>query len=373
MGAGQPLSSRERVLLALDHQETDRIPIAMVCSGINEPTRTEFDRYLRHEHGCDLGALLASTLDIKTVAPKYIGPQLEPGTDIWGVRREQAPHASGGSYSEIQHYPLATAQSVDDVERHIWPQPDWFDYEALPEQIDQVNADGGPYAIMALNCNVFETAWYMRGLEQALVDLVTESELFSLVLQRVADFHRARARQTLEAARGKIDLIFTADDIGQQDGLMMRLEMWEKHIKRHHVEINRVIHDCGAKVIYHTDGAVMEAVPGLIDMGIDVLQALQFDAGDMDPRVLKEKHGRQLCFQGGVSVQKTLPFGTPRQVREEVEQLVAILGQDGGYILGPSHAIQAGTPVENIYAMFQTAQAPILGDRVACTERPQAG
>ena len=355
MGRDRPLSSRERVLLALEHQETDRIPFAMVCSGINEPTRTEFDQFLRREHGCDLATVLDSALDIRTVAPKYIGPQLEPGTDIWGVRRVQTPHPSGGSYAEIEHYPLAAAECVDDVERHIWPQADWFDYESIPEQIDQVNANGGPYAIMALNCNVFETAWYMRGLQQALVDLVAEPELIDLILRKVADFHCERALRTLVAARDRIDLIFTADDIGQQNGLLMSLETWGKHIKPHHVEINRVIHSFGAKVIYHTDGAVMEAVPGLIDMGIDVLQALQFDAGDMDPRILKAKYGKQLCFEGGVSVQKTLPFGTPGQVREEVEQLMAILGQDGGYILGPSHAIQAGTPVENIYTMFQAA------------------
>jgi uroporphyrinogen decarboxylase len=99
----------------------------------------------------------------------------------------------------------------------------------------------------------------------------------------------------------------------------------------------------------------MEAVPGLMDMGIDVLQALQFDAAGMDARVLKEKYGEQLCFEGGVSVQKTLPFGTVEDVRAEVEERISVLGKDGGYILGPSHSIQAGTPVENIYAMFETA------------------
>ena len=99
----------------------------------------------------------------------------------------------------------------------------------------------------------------------------------------------------------------------------------------------------------------MEAVPGLIDMGIDILQALQFDAKGMDPSALKEDYGDVLCFEGGVSVQHTLPFGTPQDVRAEVEHLIRVLGKSGGYILGPSHAIQAGTPPENIVAMFDTA------------------
>jgi uroporphyrinogen decarboxylase len=100
----------------------------------------------------------------------------------------------------------------------------------------------------------------------------------------------------------------------------------------------------------------MKAVGGLIDMGIDVLQALQFSAKGMDPAALKANFGDRLCFEGGVSVQTTLPFGTPGQVRQEVELLIAVLGKGGGYILGPSHAIQAGTPPENIVALFDTAK-----------------
>ncbi|MCL2641604.1 MAG: uroporphyrinogen decarboxylase family protein, partial [Phycisphaerales bacterium] len=93
----------------------------------------------------------------------------------------------------------------------------------------------------------------------------------------------------------------------------------------------------------------------LIDMGIDILQALQFDAAGMDPVKLKTLYGNRLGFQGGISVQQTLPFGTPDDVRQEVLDRVAVLGKNGGYILGPSHAIQAGTPPENIIALFDTA------------------
>jgi len=126
-------------------------------------------------------------------------------------------------------------------------------------------------------------------------------------------------------------------------------------IKPHHVRLNRAIHEFGVKVIYHTDGAVMDAVSGLADMGIDVLQALQFSAKGMDTQKLKYNYGDRLCFEGGVSVQTTLPFGSVEDVRREVEGLIAVLGKGGGYILGPSHAIQAGTPPENIVAMFDTA------------------
>ena len=135
----------------------------------------------------------------------------------------------------------------------------------------------------------------------------------------------------------------------------MSRKMWEKFLKPHHGRLNDVIHSHGAKVIYHTDGAVMEVVDGLIDMGIDILQALQFNARAMDPNRLKADYGSELCFEGGVSVQKTLPFGTSMDVEDEVKSLIDTLGVDGGFILGPSHAIQAGTPPENIAAFIDTA------------------
>ncbi len=124
-----------------------------------------------------------------------------------------------------------------------------------------------------------------------------------------------------------------------------------------HRRLNDAIHQRGAKVIYHTDGSVMDAVGGLADMGIDVLQALQFSADNMDPVRLKAAHGRRLCFEGGVSVQTTLPFGSVEDVRQEVRQRIDVLGRGGGYILGPSHWIQAGTPPANILAMFETAMS----------------
>ena len=373
MNRNSRLSSRERVLLALEHKATDRVPIAMICSGINEPARSHFDAWLRRERGCDLESYLDGLLDVRTVAPVYIGPPLGTGEDFWGVRRAPVQHGGGGRYDEIDHHPLASAVSMADLRRHRWPQTDWFDYSTLAAQIDRVNAGGEPRAIIALNCNVFETSWYMRGLEQAFMDFAVAGELFDLVLRKVADFYCEHARRTLRAARGRIDLIFTADDIGHQGGLLMGLPMWEQHIKPHHARINRIIHEHGARVVYHSDGAIMEAVPGLIDMGIDVLQALQFDARGMDARLLKQDHGQHLCFAGGVSVQKTLPLGTCQDVREEVEMLMATLGHGGGYLLGPSHVIQAGTPAENIFTMFTTASPtrPTTRHRAPHAGRPR--
>jgi uroporphyrinogen decarboxylase len=351
------ISPRERVRLALSHREADRIPIGLVCSGINPAARRELETHLRETRGIGVDEYLEPLVDVRTVEPRYTGPALPPNTDIWGVRRRPVSYGAG-AYDEIEHYPLAQARGAADLDAFDWPRLDLFDYDGVRDRIRTVDAER-EHCIMAWNGNIFETAWYMRGFQDILVDLVEQPDFVRALLDRVTAFYVGHFRALLTAARGRYDLVFTADDIAGQNGLLMSLPMWEEHLKPHHVALNRAIHELGARVIYHTDGAVMEAVPGLIDMGIDVLQALQFDAAGMDPAALKDGYGDRLCFEGGVSVQKTLPFGTPEEVAAEVRDRVRVLGRGGGYILGPSHYIQDGTPAGNIAALFDAAALPL--------------
>jgi uroporphyrinogen decarboxylase len=331
----------------------------MVCSGINPPAQAELEAYLQRERGLSVAQYLEPLIDIVGVGPDFVGVEFEPGCDMWGVRREPVSYGTG-SYYEITHYPLAEAETFADLAAHPWPQTDWFDYSALPDAIARARAERD-YCLMASNGNLFETAWYMRGFERIFLDMVLRPDLVHEIMRRVTGFWVEHFDRLLTAARGGIDLVFTADDIGGQEGLLMSPAMWEEFLKPYHMRQNEVIHSHGARVIYHSDGAVMDAVPGLIDMGIDVLQALQFDARGMDDERLKRDFGDRLCFEGGISVQSTLPFGTPETVAAEVRRRIDVLGRDGGYILGPSHAIQAGTPPENIVALFDTA----------ATHRPQ--
>jgi uroporphyrinogen decarboxylase len=353
MRRSETLSGRERVRLALLHKTTDRIPIGLVCGGINPPALLALDEWLIRERGTTANAFLTPIVDIVEVAPLYIGPPLEPDLDIWGVRRREVSYGSG-SYNEIAHYPLAGDWTPSSIARHRWPDPAWFDYSVLPGEIRTARKQSEK-CVMVTNGNIFETSWYMRGFEAMLMDVMSDEELVHAIMGRVTDFYVAYFSRILEAAPGQVDLVFTADDIGDQRGLLMPYDRWERMLKPYHQRLNKAIHEHGAKVIYHTDGSIMDAVAGLIDMGIDVLQALQFSADNMDPVRMKSEHGSRLCFEGGVSVQTTLPFGTAEQVRAEVEERIRVLGHGGGYILGPSHWIQAGTPPENVAAMFDAA------------------
>ena len=347
------LRPRERVQLALAHQETDRVPVSMIGAAINPPVRKELEQVLQRERGISIDDYLRNIVDTCYVAPDYCGPTLPIGGDYWGVRR--LPVKSGLEvYEEISHYPLSTIRDASELANYPWPSTDWFDYDSLPAQIAALRSEG-EYCLWTSPANPFEAAWYMRGFELFFMNSLDAPDIAHEILQRVTKFYLAHVRRILEAAGGEIDLYFTADDIAGQHGLLMAIPLWQEFIQPCHIAINQVIHDFGVRVIYHSDGAVMDGVPGLLEMGIDVLEALQFDAEGMDAQRLKALYGERLSFAGGISVQSTLPFGTPEDVRAEVHERVRVLGTNGGYLLGPSHAIQGGTPAENVLALFDTA------------------
>jgi uroporphyrinogen decarboxylase len=345
------LSSRERVLLALDHKETDRIPIAMVCGNINPPALADLDSYLQKNREISAEDYIESFLDVAEIwATGEFGIQ----KDFWGVERRDVSYGEG-SYSEICHFPLMEMTSMQELKDYAWPKVKNMPVGDSISEIKKLRKETDR-AIVLANANLYETSWYMRGLEQSMLDMMLQPDMIHFIMEKVTSFFFDYFHAILKETKGDVDLVFTADDIGQQKGLLLSLEMWEEFIKPYHVRMNDMIHEMGAKVIYHTDGSITEAVPGLMDMGIDVLQALQFSSENMDPAYLKSNFGDKLCFEGGMCVQKVLPFGTVDEVRAEAEKLISILGKNGGYLCGPSHFVQAGTPPENIVAFFDTAQ-----------------
>ena len=210
------LTGRERVRLALRHETADRIPIAMVCAGINPPALHELERYLARERGLTVADYLKPLVDIVEVAPPYRGPTLAERCDVWGVVRRPVSYGAG-AYDEIARYPLAAAETAAEIEAHRWPDPEWWDYEGLRDRIAHARADGDP-CLMIANGNLFETSWYMRGLENMLVDAMVNEELFSAIMERVTAFYASFFSRALAATGGEIDLVFTADDIGDQRG-----------------------------------------------------------------------------------------------------------------------------------------------------------
>jgi len=363
------LTSRQRVLLALDHKSTDRVPMTFAYAGIEPVVEKALAHHLGLASPDDVYAHFDCYEDIALVGPgfrnpdpDYRGPTVWRSAggydDIWGCRWEPLDPATGPY--DISHQPLAEAKDPSDLDRHTWPTLDWWDWDAIAGRIAHAR-DRKDYALCVHSGNLWERAWWMRGFENSLFDMIENPDLHHALMERITTFYLDVTKRILEIADGAIDLAFTADDIAGQDGLLLSLPMWEQNIKPYHQRLTKLIHDFGVKVVYHSDGNVMPAVAGLIDMGVDVLQALQFSARGMDPVALKDTYGDRLCFQGGISVQTTLPFGAVEDVRREVRDRIQVLGSGGGYILSPSHTIMPGTPAENVIAMLETAAAtPML-------------
>jgi uroporphyrinogen decarboxylase len=195
-------------------------------------------------------------------------------------------------------------------------------------------------------------AMYLRGVAQILVDMLMSPDIAHAILARIRAFYLAYAERIFEAARGKLDLLLMGDDFGSQQAPLVSNEMWVEFLGTGFRAFIDLAKQYGLRVMHHTCGSVRPLVPLMIERGLDVLQSLQPEAADMDAAVLKRDFGDRLAFHGGISIQRTLPFGNVQDVRNEVRDRIAALAARGGYILCTAHNIQADVPLENVRALL---------------------
>ena len=355
------MDSRERVQKCLSHQEADRVPIDFWAG--KEITA----RLLKHFDFSNEEQLLRHfDVDFRYIeGPRYIGPDLTmraDGTkeDHFGVPRKTVSYGKGesaGTYSEVAEFPLEQAASIDEIKSYpMWPKAEWFDYECIRKQALQARETGKVVVFMGdrLNrCAQLKPAMYVRGIEQILIDLILYPEIAKAILKRIADFYEEYARNTLEAAEGNIDIFFTGDDFGTQNNLFMSVDMWRDFLRDGFKTFIDIGHEFNCKVAHHTCGSIIPLIPDFIQCGLDILNPLQPDVVGMDHADIKEKFGSQLTFHGAMSIQKTMPFGTPDDVRNEVKDRVKQLASGGGYIFCTAHNIQSDTSLDNIDALIR--------------------
>ena len=202
--------------------------------------------------------------------------------------------------------------------------------------------------------SVFEQSWYLRGLENLMMDLLATPEIAHHLLERTAAFQQCIARQF---ARAGVDILITGDDIAGQTGPLMSLETWRRFLKPHLAATVRVVKEANAatRFFYHSDGNVEAFIPELIEIGVEILNPVQPEC--MNAATIKQQYGDRLSFWGTVSVQRTMPLGTPDDVRAEVRARVREVGRGGGLILAPAHVLGPETPWENIVAFFEAADS----------------
>jgi uroporphyrinogen decarboxylase len=375
------MSSRERAVAALARREPDRVPVdllatppvwdalvdrlapapAAVPAEYVEPRREavlralEVDlRLLSHDMFCDPPEeMRGEGVDWWTSADRSTPNRMwrrtnEDGTlsDVWGTVRRRV-----GPYEEFCGRPLAAAESAADVGRFAWPNPDWWDFEPLPELVRQLDAQGEHHLRWRIG-SVFEIAWQLRGLEQFLVDLVAEPEIPRAIMGRITDVLVENMRRVLDLVGDRLDLVYFYDDVAGQESLMISPDTWRAEVRPHHARLVEVAQEHGIPVMYHCDGALGPLIPELIDLGIDVLNPIQPTARGMDAALLKAEYGERLAFHGGIDIVGVLPRGSEAEVAGAVRAAVDVLGRGGGYVLCSSHHIQPGTPIENVLAMY---------------------
>ena len=346
------MNHRERVLAAIRHEKVDRLPTDLWATS---EIMQKLETYLQVESTIEVYDKLAIDGIFRVWAP-YVGPAVHREDDYWedewGMGYRWQPYGTG-VYDEQVRYPLAQAETIADLEAYAWPSPDWYDYDALPGLCAE-------YPDRAIICGYSENYYYhwrSRGSELALMDLFLRPELAHYVIKRVSDFWTEYTRRCFEAAPGLIDTTTVGDDWGTQHGLVLSPRNFDEFYRAPMQRAVDLARSYGIPVFHHDDGDMRELLPVLVDVGIDVLNPVQWRSGNWDLQTLKAQYGQRLCFHGGIDNQATLPFGSPSEVRAEVKRLVETLGGDGtGYIIASCHAVQAITPVENVVALFEAAQ-----------------
>jgi uroporphyrinogen decarboxylase len=353
------MTSKERVLCAINHYQPDRVPIDFrFC-------KEKIQELKSHLQMSEAEVFEYIGQDVITIRPsfhkvatdiKYADPTVRIDDrgyyyDIYGVPFREI-NAMGQTYLELANeYVLGDANDIEALEAHAWPSADDWDYSDIHERILQHQTK----AVWARSRGCFQTAQFLRGFDNFLMDMMTDEGYAKALMDHIYAFVREDARRTLEAGQGEYTFIEYNDDVATQRGMMISPELWRKMLRPYMEDFCSLVHSYGAYVRYHSCGSIVEIIEDLINIGVDILNPMQPLAEGMDPLLLKGRFGSRICFHGGLDTQRLLPEGTPDETRQQVRQLIDVAGKAGGYILAGSHTLQIDVRVENILAAADEA------------------
>lgn len=351
----------DRVLNSLMRRETDRVPRNFTAfPEIIDQLKNHFSIEGDESYGSPLikcidpRLLEALSCDFRMVAPSYNGPTVKmeadgTWTNLFGVIRKPVK-VKGGSYFSYEGTPLKNASPAD-VKNYPWPNPDWFDYSAVEQQCrrfsDFAIVSGFPGNVDFLN----KTATLV-GMENLMMGLAKKDAAVFTIFDRLAEFFYEYNRRIFEKGKGKIHIAYYGDDYGGHNNLLISPNMYKEIIYPRFKPFYDLAGTYGLKVMHHSCGSVGKLLPHLIEAGVEILDVVQPYIPYMDLFRLKRDFGDKLVFHGGICVQKILPESTAAEVKTEVEKVVSILGEGGGYVICPTNKIGPDVPLENVLAMY---------------------
>ena len=274
----------------------------------------------------------------------------DPQADIWGLRRRSVNYGAG-VYEEFDNHPLAQMSTVDEIHAYPWPSAEDHDYDEFCRRIKSAPRHR---MIRTGNFEPFLLYCALRGMEQAMMDLIAEPEIAKAALNHIFEYYYQLNQRAFEIGKGTIGVTYIAEDLGSQTGLLFGIRQIREFILPNQKRMADLARSYGIHIFYHTDGAVREVIPDLISVtGIELLNPIQWRCPTMDREELVRDFGRKIIFHGAVDNQQTLPFGSAQDVRDEVLDNIRIFA-NARWICAPCHNLQPVTPTENILALYET-------------------
>ena len=368
---------KERLLMALNHEQPDRNPMDL---GGRQTTLSilayeNLKNYLSLSHlptkvmahswqTCFIDEAVLEMFDIDTrhVRPAskvndVIGETLATGesdnifVDEWGVKRKIA-----GDYANLIDHPLRTA-NLEDLEDFPWPDSaDNYDFQSLREPTRKLYEQGEYALVGSLGSpgNIFEQAWYLRGLSEFMKDLIKNKDFAHGVMRRILDIRKRNVELYLNEVGEFIDVVQLADDMASQDNLLISPKHYREIVKPYQLELCQHVKSLtNAKIYFHSCGSISPLLDELIEIGVEILNPVQVSAANMDTQDLKKRYGKKLSFWGAIDTFEVLPNGSASDVQAEVHKRICDLGKSGGYVMGPVHNICSDVPPENVVAMYE--------------------
>ena len=370
------MNPRERVLAAAEHEEPDRVPIDLgsTVTGIHKRAYENLKKRLGFESETvlydmmqqlalvDESVLRRFDIDTRHIrsSPLAKGPKkrLPDGSyiDSWGVKRVKV-----GYYYDMPSdgHPLRNA-SIDDVDEYPWPDPHenaQKTIEYMEKRVKYLHEETDYAVVYSSSGSFFEKSWYLTGFQRFFTGLIKDPSFVCRVMDKVVDYGVKFENEVLPVIGDYIDIVRISDDLAMQNGPLLSLEMYREYVKPRQRKVFQLVKSkTDAKIFYHCCGSASYFLDDLAEIGVDIINPVQGSAKNMDAKMLKEEFGDKLCFWGAIDTQRVLPYGTTKDVEEEVKRRIRDLAPNGGYVLCAVHNIQPGVPPENIVAMYDAAK-----------------
>ncbi|MEJ2711066.1 MAG: uroporphyrinogen decarboxylase family protein [Anaerolineales bacterium] len=377
------MNSRERLNLALNHQEPDRIPFdlgATVLTSIHHKSYAALRKHLGlpevNPQIVDIFQQIVTVdddmrdllkVDVRDVAPRssasfHIDIQEMEGYtyfyDEWGIGWKMPKE--GGWYYDMFDHPLKDAQTIADIENYPWPDPvDPARFQGMAERARHAAEVEGQGVFMGgLSAGIMEMAAWMRGFANYFSDFAMNENLLVALMSKVMELKMAYWEKALAEVGDYVDAIGEADDFAGQFRMLISPATYRRSVKPLHKQLFDFIHArTKAKIFFHSCGSIRPVIPDLIEIGVDILNPIQVSATGMDSAELKREFGKDIVFWGGgVDTQRVFGNGTPQEVSDDVRRRIDDLAPGGGFVFATVHNIQGNVPAENIMAMWDTLQ-----------------